>query len=285
MAGSPCTNLDKRAKETGTIYKANLNWQVAEGKLLYATYSQGFRPGGINRRSTLAPYMADYLYNYELGWKTESADHSIRFNGAAYYEDWKDFQFSFLGPNSFTEILNAGQARVKGLETELTWATPVDGLHLTAAASVTDAKLTSDYCGTVDAKGQPLRVCAKPQAPSGTALPVTPKFKGNAVARYEFPVGDLNAHVQGAVVFQTSSWADLRLAERGLLGRQSGYKSVDLSAGLDRDTWSLDVALTNVADTIGETLRTSECTPTVCGQTYVRPIRPRTISIKFGQKF
>jgi len=285
VAGSPCTNLNKRAKETGTIYKANLNWQVAEGKLLYATYSQGFRPGGINRRSTLAPYLADYLYNYELGWKTESADHSIRFNGAAYYEDWKDFQFSFLGPNSFTEILNAGQARVKGLETELTWATPVDGLHLTAAASVTDAKLTSDYCGTVDAKGQPLRVCAKPQAPSGTALPVTPKFKGNAVARYEFPVGDLNAHVQGAVVFQTSSWADLRLAERGLLGRQSGYKSVDLSAGLDRDTWSLEVALTNVADTIGETLRTSECTPTVCGQTYVRPIRPRTISIKFGQKF
>ena len=285
VAGSPCTNLNKRAKETGTIYKANLNWQVAEGKLLYATYSQGFRPGGINRRSTLAPYVADYLYNYELGWKTESADRTIRFNGAAYYEDWTDFQFSFLGPNSFTEIRNAGQARIKGLESELSWATPVDGLHLSAAASITDAKLASDYCGTVDSKGVPIKVCGKPQAPAGTTLPVTPKFKGNAVARYEFPVGDMNAHVQGAVVFQTSSWADLRLTERALLGRQSGFQSVDLSAGLDRDTWNLEVALTNLGDIAGETIRTSECTPTVCGQTYVRPIRPRTISIKFGQKF
>ena len=285
VAGSPCTNLNKRAKETGTIYKANLNWQVADGKMLYATYSQGYRPGGINRRSTLAPYVADYLYNYELGWKITSADRTIRFNGSAYYEDWKDFQFSFLGPNSFTEILNAGQARIKGVETELSWATPVEGLHLTAATSITDAKLGSDYCGTVDAKGVPIKSCAKPQAPAGTALPVTPKFKGNAIARYEFPMGDLNAHVQGAVVFQTSSWADLRLAERAQLGRQSGYQTVDLSAGLDRDTWNLEVALTNAGDVIGETIRTSECTPTVCRQTYVRPLRPRTLSIKFGQKF
>ena len=39
--------------------------------MVYATYSQGFRPGGINRRSTLAPYSSDYVYNYEAGWKTE----------------------------------------------------------------------------------------------------------------------------------------------------------------------------------------------------------------------
>ena len=60
---------------------------------------------------------------------------------------------------------------------------------------------------------------------------------------------------------------------------------MDLSAGLDRDTWNLEVALTNAGDVIGETIRTSECTPTVCRQTYVRPLRPRTLSIKFGQKF
>ncbi|OYU68958.1 MAG: TonB-dependent receptor [Alphaproteobacteria bacterium PA2] len=285
VAGSPCTNLNKRAKETGTIYKANLNWQVADGKLLYATYSQGFRPGGINRRSTLAPYVADYLYNYEIGWKTESADRTIRFNGAAYYEDWTDFQFSFLGPNSFTEIRNAGQARIKGIETELSWATPIDGLRLSGGATITDAKLASDYCGTVDAKGVPVKVCGKPQAPSGTALPVTPKFKGNAIARYEFPWGDMNAHLQGAVVFQTSSWADLRLTERSLLGRLHGYQAIDLSAGIERNNWNLELAMTNAGGIIGDTYRSSQCTPTVCGQTYIRPLRPRTFSIKFGQKF
>jgi len=131
----------------------------------------------------------------------------------------------------------------------------------------------------------PVKVCGKPQAPSGTALPVTPKFKGNAVARYEFPWGDMNAHVQGAVVFQTSSWADLRLTERSLLGRLHGYQAIDLAAGIERNNWNLELAVTNAGGIIGDTYRSSQCTPTVCGQTYIRPLRPRTFSIKFGQKF
>ena len=143
---APCTNLDKRVKETGQIYKVNLNYKLSDDKMIYATYSQGFRPGGINRRSTLAPYLADYLYNYELGWKTEWADRTVRWNGAVFMETWKDFQFSFLGANSFTQILNAGQAEIKGAETEVSWSPPVQGLTLSAGASYTDAYLTQDYC-------------------------------------------------------------------------------------------------------------------------------------------
>ncbi len=39
---------------------------------MYATYSKGFRPGGINRVGDLPPYGADFLKNYEIGWKTSS---------------------------------------------------------------------------------------------------------------------------------------------------------------------------------------------------------------------
>jgi len=62
--------------------------------------------------------------------------------------------------------------------------------------------------------------CAAPQAPKGTRLPVTPEFKGNVTARYEFVIGEFDAHLQGAMVTQTSSWTDLRLFERGLIGEQ-----------------------------------------------------------------
>jgi len=165
VAGSPCTNLNKRAKETGAIYKVNLNWQVADGKMLYATYSQGFRPGGINRRSSLAAYVADYLYNYELGWKTESADRTIRFNGAAFFEDWTDFQFSFLGPNSFTEIRNAGQARIKGLETELSWATPIDGLRLSGGAQSPKPSWRRTIAARSTPRACPSRSAASPRRP------------------------------------------------------------------------------------------------------------------------
>jgi iron complex outermembrane receptor protein len=285
VGNGPCTNLDKRVKETGQTYKVSLNYHIDDDKMVYATYSQGFRPGGINRRSTLAPYSSDYVYNYEAGWKTEWADHSVRWNGAIYYENWKDFQFSFLGPNSFTEILNAGQAEVKGVETELSWATPIQGLTVNGSASYTDAKLTEPYCGTVDAAGSPVKTCASPQAPSGTVLPVTPKWKGNATARYEFPLADFNGHVQGSAVYQSSAESDLRTEQKLILGKDKAFTQVDLSGGVAKDNWNVELSLLNAFDEIGDTLRTSQCDASVCQRPYIHPIRPRTIQIKFGQKF
>ncbi len=52
--------------------------------MIYATWSQGFRPGGINRVGSLPPYKADYLDNYEFGWKTEWLDHHLLWNGAVF---------------------------------------------------------------------------------------------------------------------------------------------------------------------------------------------------------
>jgi outer membrane receptor protein involved in Fe transport len=283
---SPCTNLDKRVKETGQIYKVNLSYKLSDDKLVYGTYSQGFRPGGINRRATLAPYEADYLYNYELGWKTEWADNTLRWNGAVFFETWKDFQFSFLGANSFTQILNAGQAEIKGAETEVSWAAPVQGLTLAGGASYTDAYLTEAYCGTTDAQGKPIKTCADPQAPSGTALPVTPKLKANARARYEFELAGFDAHVQAVGVYQSEAWPDLRLEERGISGQQESFGTVDLAAGLTRDNWRVELTIANLFDEVGDKYRYSQCTPTVCGgKTYSVAIQPRTLGLSFGQKF
>ncbi|MEI9903836.1 MAG: TonB-dependent receptor [Asticcacaulis sp.] len=66
VSGSPCTDLGvqnqdgtispKRTKGDGTIYKLNLSWKATPNAMLYGTVSKGFRPGGINRRSTVADY-------------------------------------------------------------------------------------------------------------------------------------------------------------------------------------------------------------------------------------
>jgi outer membrane receptor protein involved in Fe transport len=76
--------------------------------MIYATFSKGFRPGGVNRNGggTIPPYQPDFLKNYEIGWKTTWFDNRLRFNGAFFREDWSNFQFSYLGPNSLTIITN-----------------------------------------------------------------------------------------------------------------------------------------------------------------------------------
>src|SRR4029078_9022201 len=131
---APCINLDKKVKEDGNSEMRNMTFHATDDVMLYVTWREGSRPGGINRRGTIPPYKADFLTNTELGFKTTWANNRLRINGALFQEDWDDFQYSFLGQNGLTEIRNAGQARIKGFETDVVWM-PVDGLTLSASAS------------------------------------------------------------------------------------------------------------------------------------------------------
>ena len=66
VPGSPCTNLaafedgklvPKRAKDNGFTHRLNAQWKPHEDLMFYATWSRGFRPGGINRRGDFGPTM------------------------------------------------------------------------------------------------------------------------------------------------------------------------------------------------------------------------------------
>jgi len=228
---APCINLDKTVKEDGNTKRLNLTYHATDDVMLYATWSEGFRPGGINRRGTIPPYKADFITNYEFGFKTTFANNRVRINGAIFQDDWDNFQYSFLGANGLTEIRNAGQARIKGIETDMVWAV-TDRFTLSSSMSWIDAHTTLDYCGeTYTGTSDAVTNCSDPAAPSGTItqapsgqdLPVQPSFKGNAVGRYEFPLGSQRAHLQGSWVYQSSAWSDLRTAERELLGKQPAY--------------------------------------------------------------
>ncbi|MEO8113698.1 MAG: TonB-dependent receptor [Phenylobacterium sp.] len=282
VSGGPCTNLDKTTKEDGTTYKLNATYKLTDNKMIYVTTSTGFRPGGINRRGTLAPYQSDFLTNYEFGWKTTWADSTFRWNGAVYYDTWKDFQFSFLGANGLTEIRNAAQAEMKGVETDINWRAS-EGLTIFGSAAYTDAKLTKPYC--FDLAINP-SCTGSTEAATGTQLPITPKFKGNVTARYEWDIGEYRAHMQASVVYQGSSTADLRTVESTILGRLPSYTTADLTAGVKKERWTAEAFIKNAFDARGEVTRFAECAIQVCGpQTYIVPIRPMLIGVRFGQDF
>ncbi|MFZ5670731.1 MAG: TonB-dependent receptor [Pseudomonadota bacterium] len=285
VSKAPCTNLDKITDEAGLTHRLNLTYDIDDDRMVYVTWSTGFRPGGINRRGTLPPYSSDFLTNYEFGWKTTWLGNTVRWNGAAYYERWEDFQFALLGANGLTEIKNAAQARVIGLETDVAWRVN-EALTITGGAAWTDAELTENYCGFVNAQGNPVINCPAPQAPEGTQLPVTPKFKANLTARYEWTVGEYDAHVQGSVVTQTSNWTDLRLVERAIIGEQEGWTAFDFTFGVDRDDWSAEFFAKNLTDERASLYRYAQCAESVCGaSTYVVPNQPRTIGIRLGRRF
>ena len=303
VAGGPCTDLGtfsngkvtpKDASDTGFTYKGNVTWKIDPDHLVYATYSRGFRPGGINRRASIAPYASDFLTNYELGFKTSWLDRTLRFNGAFFWQDWDKFQFAFLGANSFTEVHNGPNARIKGIEADLNW-TASPGLTFNLSGAYTDAKTRRNLCGIDD----PTYTCTGTgnfiQAPAGTRLPVTPQFKIDGTARYEFPVGgEAKAHLQAVVVHQSSASSDIRtfgftptgnpINPATGLGRLESYTTFDFAFGVSWPFLSAEIVVENAFDKRAQLSRYAEC-----GQCFLRPYivtnTPRTIGVRLGHNF
>lgn len=300
IANAPCTNLGSlaggvvqpaRSKDDGYIHRLNLTYNATPDNMFYATWSRGFRPGGSNRRGGFA-YGADFLTNYELGMKHTLADGMLRWNTAVFQQDWNNFQFAILGPNGLTEIRNAAQARIRGIESDVT-IMPNDGLTIGVGGTYLDAKLADNYCGETDAQGVPITNCAAPLAARGTQLPASPDFKGNVVARYEFPTDfDLLGHIQIAGTYQSGIRTELQDADDALIGRQAGYGTIDFAAGVtsEEDGWNLEFYITNLLDERGTNYQYTQCFISVCanpttGIVYQVPNQPATMGIKFGWEY
>lgn len=293
---APCKNLDKRVKEDDWTPKVNLSYRFNDDAMVYATYSKGFRPGGVNRRGDFPPYEADFLTNYEIGWKTTWANNRVRFNGALFMLDWDDFQYSFTGLNGLTNVTNAGGARITGIEVDMEWAA-TEHLLIAGGLSLLDAKLTQDFCQALNNDtGLPLpadECLADPAVPNpvspfaadGTKLPVVPDYKANLTARYSFGVGAFDAYLQGSFVYQDETNPSLLPGENAVTGTNDAYGLADFSAGFGRDSFSVGVFVSNAFDERAEIQRFLQCRAEVCTRPYVVTNQPRTIGVRFGQKF
>lgn len=279
----PCFDtkiLDDETKGSGNSFKGTLNFQPTDDVLLYATYSEGFRSGGVNRARVpgIPKYQPDWVYNHEAGWKTTWLDGRLRFNGAAYYLDWEDFQYAFLdfSISNLTIIGNVGQARTIGTEFDVSWLA-TDNLNLSFAGSYNNAELKDDYWRTSleQEAGDP------PRAPKGTEMPYVPEWQFTAIGRYSLDFGRLPGYVQAAVSYTGESWNDLEIALRQ---RQGAYTVVNLSAGVEMDTWSLDLFVNNLTDERAQIDRYEPSYPSLLDSRTVTN-RPMSVGLRLGKRF
>jgi outer membrane receptor protein involved in Fe transport len=295
-SGGPCQNRFSVATGSGVTPKYTVTYKFDDQRLVYATVSKGFRPGGTN---TIGPqYQSDTLQNYEVGWKTSWLGNTLRVNGAIFQEDWKDFQFSYPGQYGIIVTKNAGGARIRGLETSVDWAA-TSSLTFGGGLSLLNPILTVPYCkyagptGGIQTSGcfnyaSGTAVAEPYAAPVGQQLPTTPKFKGNLTARYNLlTVGEWQPHVQASVVYQSMAWADLRTVQREDIGQQPAFALVDASIGAAKGGLELELFVKNAFDRLAENYRYTECSAGVCGAqaVYANVYKPRLIGVKFAQKF
>ena len=146
---TPCQNVDKGISENDWVGRVNLTWRATDDTLLYFTWSEGYRPGGIQRNPSAGDYLRDVLTNWEAGWKTQFADNRLQFNGAVFLEEWDDIQVSFQGENGITQVDNGPAAEVIGTEVQLDWLV-TDAFRLGISAAYYDSELKDDYCNFED---------------------------------------------------------------------------------------------------------------------------------------
>lgn len=278
------------------ITKFTLNWYPVSRVLLYATYSEGYRPPGFNRAVagkpiTVVPgqmpttpasangqpgfpnyfipliFKSDTLKNYEIGWKTTLLNGTMRFNGSAYYVKWNNIQVPDIDSQhiSFLTIVdNAGDAVIKGAEGNVAWFA-TDNLSLYGAFSYNDTRLTALNPAFAFA-----------MAPVGSELPLAPKLQVNVRGRYEWDTLGGLAHVQLSAKHATKAYSSLIVSPQRRF-KQKPYTIVNSSVGFSKDQWSVELYASNLTDE-----RAQLDINTLDGSTKVLTNRPLTIGLRMS---
>ncbi|MGP1283447.1 MAG: TonB-dependent receptor [Parasphingopyxis sp.] len=138
-------------------WRASIDYQIDPDRLVYLSYSTGFRSGGFNGRaatpSSLGPYQPETVDAYEFGFKADWLDRRLRTNIAIYHTEYNNKQeevvratppqFAALNPQE-TIVENAASARISGFEAEII-ALPSDDLAFRGSLSIIDAEYDSFF--------------------------------------------------------------------------------------------------------------------------------------------
>ncbi|HEX5651093.1 MAG TPA: TonB-dependent receptor [Steroidobacteraceae bacterium] len=314
------TNVTKQSdndnQADGFRSRVNLTWRITDDNLVYATWSEGYRPGGFNRGSACGvadpatginqwcfpfSYQSDDLTNIELGWKTSFWDGRAQFNTAIYEVTWKDAQTGLFAPHlgfpNLQSFLTGPEYKVQGLEFNLT-VQPMDGLLISAAGSYNKAELEKSppVLSNVPESptfGQPITescvafdaddVCTDVVSVEnifgvpGTEMANAPEIQFNIRARYEWAWGEYNPYVGAAIQFQDESLSSATAVNRYL---QPSWTTMDASVGVSRDAWNAELYVTNLTDE-DKSVYTS-ATQFIIAEV---PMRPQTIGLRFGYSF
>lgn len=263
------------SKEGDTIIKANVSWTPNEDSLFYATYSEGFRPGGFNRRGGPSPfdpsvflpfaYTTDTVENIEFGWKVEFLDNRLRWNGTFYSVDWTDVQLTVtdFALSNLTFTTNLGSAEVTGIDSDIVFAA-TDNLTLFASFAWNDTELTS----VSDDIFSPSNI-----APVGSSLAFAPEFQYTLRGRYTWEAGDYGAHAQLAMQHADESNNSVLLGETAII---PSYDTWDATLGFSKENYSVELFIDNLTDErIIRFFRADSLTP----EQFVT--RPRSIGLRF----
>lgn len=263
------------AKTDGVIGKFSVSWTPTDSALLYATWSEGFRPGLLNRpggasgpNGFTVPFAleTDDVVNYEAGWKLDLLDGTLRFNGSLFFVDIENLQTTIFDTSIVNLFFsdNAADAEIIGMEGDFIW-NATQGLTLSGAFSILDTKITKVLTPTNDVR-------------KGDDLAFAPAFQGNLRARYQwYTDSGMAFHVMPHVSYSSSAQSDVVVINNS---EMDSWFLAGATVGLSTEQWSAELFADNLFDKRAELARNF-----VFDRERVTYARPRTIGLRFSYGF
>ena len=274
---NPTSGIDN-ATADGTIFKVSASFTPTDDLLLYATISEGFRAGFLNRPGGYTsqdglytvPYQfgTDDMMNFEFGWKADIMDGRMRFNGSVFSAQIDGLQTTIFDPSIANLFFsdNAANAEVTGLEANLIWVPEnVEGLTISAGLSILDTEITDTLTTSKDVV-------------AGDSLAFAPETQFNMQARYEWQTGaGLTAHFMPHIAHSAASYSDIIRINRD---RISDWTMMGLTMGVTSDSWGVELFIDNLTDERAELARNY-----INDRQRVSYARPRTMGLRMIYDF
>jgi iron complex outermembrane receptor protein len=286
--------------------------------MLYASWTRGFKPGGINSAASsggsayealgwtdaIQPtYKQETVDSFEMGSKNRFIGDTLQLNASAFLYNYKNMQFLEEDPVLFGEgISNAPKARVYGLELESIYA-PTEHLRFDASMSWLEGEFTASYAAldptaaaaAQNAAGYPdwlfwsnfyAAAVARDSARAnieGNRIPKLPRWQGNIAATWNGEVGPGTLTARAQLIYRGKY--QYRLFNDGDVDLTPAYTQVNAMLRYEPEGTNTNVTLRaiNLFDKDGINSRFSD--PYGSAQVMDTYIPPRQVILSVGYKF
>jgi len=266
---TPGAAITGSINDTNISFNVALNYALNENNMFYVSKATGFKSGGFDLRGAGDP--ANFIFgneessNFEVGGRHTLADGSVRFNWTIYHTSVDDLQVSANDPVLIQQIVASADATSNGVEADVLWATPLEGLTLHFVGAFTDAEydrfVGSCYLGQVETGSGCFNVGISSGQRSGVQdlkgkrLPLAPSFSSVVGANYTVPVaGNMDLTLSAKYLFTDDQFMSI---ERDPLGVQKSTDRIDASVVLSSDAgnhpWTVELIGRNLTDELVHT--------------------------------
>jgi iron complex outermembrane receptor protein len=285
QSGTDPTGLTADSNAKGfrsQIFKINTSYEIAPRTLVYITWSEGFRRGGVNALPTgncyycetqaLLTYKPDEARNTEIGIKG-SFDGGSSYTFTLYNIDWKNPQIEAnTVTGGFDFVTNGDKARSRGVEAELSLRAS-DSTKLEFGYSYSDAELTAGFVrGENDLVGV-----------SGDRLPGVSRQQVTAAWDYSLPLDDNHDfHARIDASYRSDFWTSLPSSPTAT--DLPGFALLNARVGLGiAKAWRIDAFVNNITNQLAATTVSTVPGPGHNRAEYVG--RPRTAGLELHYSF